>query len=154
MRLFSVASTLLFSMLAFAGSGSNHPTSRVWITDVFIVSPENLDHIEKASVLIEDGRIAKVERGNPGKTPPGATVVSGHGQYLIPGLIDSHVHLAAVPGMSFDLSDGKQQPMVQQYFRQLPAPTLLRLHHTCRSGRVSPASVGRLPARSAASGSV
>lgn len=120
MRLFSVASTLLFSMLAFGGSGSNHPTSRVWITDVFIVSPENLDHIEKASVLIDDGRIAKVERGNPGKTPPGATVVSGHGQYLIPGLIDSHVHLAAVPGISFDLSDGKQQPMVQQYFRQLP----------------------------------
>jgi imidazolonepropionase-like amidohydrolase len=120
MRLFSFASTLLFSMLAFGGSGSDQPPSRLWITDVFIVSPENLDHIEKASVLIEDGRIAKVERGNPGKTPAGATVVSGKGQYLIPGLIDSHVHLAAVPGMSFDLSDGKQQPMVQQYFEQLP----------------------------------
>jgi hypothetical protein len=46
-------------------------------------------------------------------------VVSGKGQYLIPGLIDSHVHLASVPGMSFDQNEGKQK-MIQEYFKQLP----------------------------------
>jgi imidazolonepropionase-like amidohydrolase len=119
MKVSSVALTLLFSVLAFAGSGSNQTANRIWISDVIIVSPENLNHIGTGSVLIEDGRIARVERGAHAKTPAGATVVSGHGQYLIPGLIDSHVHLAAVPGMSFDQSEAKQ-PMVQQYFKQLP----------------------------------
>jgi len=50
---------------------------RTWITDVHIVSPEKLDHIEKGSVLIENGRIVRVERKTGAKKPAGATVVSG-----------------------------------------------------------------------------
>ncbi|HEY6372032.1 MAG TPA: hypothetical protein VIX37_15760 [Candidatus Sulfotelmatobacter sp.] len=72
MKVFSVASTSLFSMLAFAGSGSNQPATRVWITDVIIVSPENLEHIGKGSLLIEDGRIAKVEHCDPGQDAGGS----------------------------------------------------------------------------------
>ena len=114
-----IAFTLLLSVLAFADSGPNQSANRVWITDVIIVSPESLDHIEKGSVLIVNGRIAKVERGKKVRKTSGTTLVSGNGQYLIPGLIDSHVHLASVPGMSFDQSEGKQK-MVQEYFQQLP----------------------------------
>ena len=74
-------------MLPFAGSDSNQPTNRVWITDILIVSPENLDHIEKASVLIEDGRIAKVERGSPRQD------AGGSNRSLRPGAIpDSRAH--------------------------------------------------------------
>jgi imidazolonepropionase-like amidohydrolase len=110
---------LLFSVLAMADSRTDRSPDKVWITDVVIVSPESLDHIGKGSVLIEGGRITRVERGSKVKKPAGAVVVSGNGQYLIPGLIDSHVHLASVPGMSFDQSDGKQK-MVEEYFKQLP----------------------------------
>src|SRR5689334_12334728 len=78
--------------------------NRTWITDVTIISPEKLDRVEKGSVLIEDGRIVRVDRGMRAKKPAGAAVVSGKGEYLIPGLIDSHVHLAAVPGASFDVA--------------------------------------------------
>ena len=38
-------------------------------------------------MLIEDGRIVSVERRKGTKKPAGATVVSGKGQFLIPGLI-------------------------------------------------------------------
>jgi hypothetical protein len=114
----TITLTLLFSVLAFADSGSNQGANRVWITDVIIVSPESLDQIGKGSVLIENGRITRVERSQQAKKPAGAAVVDGEGQYLIPGLIDSHVHLANVPGMSFDRIEGKQ--MVQEYFKQLP----------------------------------
>ena len=119
MKTSSIALRLLLSVLAFADSKSNQTANRVWITDVIIVSPESLDHIEKGSVLIENGRIARVDRNQGAKRPAGATVVSGQGQYLIPGLIDSHVHLASVPGMTFDHSESKQK-MVEEYFRQLP----------------------------------
>ena len=109
---------LLCSFAPFAGSTPD--SSETWITDVTIISPERLDHIEKGSVLIKNGRIAKVELGNHGKNLAGAAVVvSGKGQYLIPGLIDSHVHLASVPAMKFDQDQGQQQRF-QKYFRQLP----------------------------------
>jgi imidazolonepropionase-like amidohydrolase len=88
------------------------------LTSPFI-SPENLDHIEKGSVLIENGRIVSVERKTGAKKPAGATVVDGKGQFLIPGLIDSHVHLTSVPGMSFDQTESKPE-MIKEYFKQLP----------------------------------
>lgn len=46
-------------------------------------------------------------------------MVSGKGEFLIPGLIDSHVHLTLIPGMSDDLVASKSK-MVQDYFKQLP----------------------------------
>src|SRR5438046_118322 len=99
---------LLFaSLLPVAALAQRSPNSdRIWIADVRIVSPEKLDHTELGSVLIENGRIARVERTKGAKAPAGATVVSGGGQFLIPGLIDSHVHLASVPGMKAEVNFG------------------------------------------------
>jgi imidazolonepropionase-like amidohydrolase len=93
--------------------------SRTWITDVTIVSPERLDRAERGNVLIEGERIARVDRGGHGRAPVGAVVVSGHGQFLIPGLIDSHVHLASVPGMEFG-QEPTNAEMVRAYRAQLP----------------------------------
>jgi imidazolonepropionase-like amidohydrolase len=109
----------LFLVAAIADSASEQAASRTWITDVSIISPEHLDHIETGSVLIENGRIVSIERKMGAKKPAGATVVSGKGQFLIPGLIDSHVHIASVPGMSDDQSESKRE-MIKQYFQQLP----------------------------------
>jgi imidazolonepropionase-like amidohydrolase len=108
-----------FPVVAVAGQSSEPAAQRTWITDVTIVSPERLDHVGLGSVLIEDGRIVRVERRPSVKKPDGATVVDGKGQFLIPGLIDSHVHLASVPGMSFELIAG-HAGMVKAYYRQMP----------------------------------
>src|SRR5215475_8720807 len=91
-----------FSIVAFAGSPSKQAAGRIWISKVTIISPENLKNVAVGSVLIEDGRIIRVERTNTARIPSGATVVSGKGQFLIPGLIESHVHLASVPGVRPD----------------------------------------------------
>ncbi len=114
---------LLLSVVACADTASNEGTSRTWITDVTIISPENLEHIGTGSVLIENGRIIRVDRKGGPKKAADATVVSGKGLFLIPGLIDSHVHLASIPGlppeMSFGPAGGKTA-MIKQYFEQLP----------------------------------
>ncbi|HSP05838.1 MAG TPA: amidohydrolase, partial [Acidobacteriota bacterium] len=118
----SVLASFLSAMVV-AGSASGQAANPTWITDVTIISSENLDHIGTGSVLIENGHIARVERGPARKKPAGVTIVSGKGLFLVPGLIDSHVHLAAVPGVSYEVSLSpaeKKPPMLKRYPEQLP----------------------------------
>lgn len=119
MKLSIAAFILLVSTSVFAQQTSD----RIWITDVTIVSPEDLDHVAEGNVLIENGRIASVTRGKAAKKPAHAVVVSGKGQFLIPGLIDSHVHLASVPGVQYEVAFDPNAPkpaMITEYFKQLP----------------------------------
>lgn len=112
-----------FSAMVVAGSAFGQAANPTWITGVTIISPENLNHIGTGSVLIENGRIARVERGPAPKKPAGATIVSGKGLFLVPGLIDSHVHLAVIPGVSYEVSlnpADKKPPMLKGYAEQLP----------------------------------
>jgi imidazolonepropionase-like amidohydrolase len=105
-KVFTIAFAAFFSFLVSADSTLGQAANRTWITDVTIVSPENLDQIGTGSVLVENGRIVRIERKAGPKKPAGVTVVSGKGLFLIPGLIDSHVHLASVPGISLEASFG------------------------------------------------
>jgi imidazolonepropionase-like amidohydrolase len=118
MKTLGILFALVVSGVAFAASDPKPKPDRVWIIDAVIISPENLDHIEKGSVLIEDGRIARVERTQKAKRPDGAVVVSGRGQYLIPGLMDSHVHLTSIPGIGMIPDQVRlNQPLAKSYFK-------------------------------------
>ena len=111
---------LLFAATLTLNALAQPPKSPpLWITDVFLVSPENLQHIDKGSVLVEDGIIRRVVRNSHAKKPTGAVVLSGKEGYLTPGLIDSHVHLASVPGMQFDQA-GTHAELVGEYLNQQP----------------------------------
>jgi imidazolonepropionase-like amidohydrolase len=48
--------------------------------------------IERGSILIRDGKIAEV--GASIKSPKDAQVIDGAGQFVIPGIIDCHSHIA------------------------------------------------------------
>jgi imidazolonepropionase-like amidohydrolase len=64
------------------------------ISNVTVVSPERAAPLAHAYVRILDGKIAAVSESRL----RGETEIDGTGRYLIPGLIDSHVHLALAPG--------------------------------------------------------
>jgi imidazolonepropionase-like amidohydrolase len=70
------------------------PYTGLVITDVTIVSPERATPLEHAYVRISEGKIVELSRTRL----RGETEIDGAGRYLIPGLIDSHVHLAVSPG--------------------------------------------------------
>jgi imidazolonepropionase-like amidohydrolase len=75
---------LLSSAIAFAGSSSQQATGRYWIADVTIISPEHLDDLFTGNVLIENGRIVRIERGHRDGAPRGATVMSAKGNSWSP----------------------------------------------------------------------
>jgi imidazolonepropionase-like amidohydrolase/ABC-type polysaccharide/polyol phosphate export permease len=54
--------------------------------------------IENARVVIRDGRIAEVGREDEVAIPEGALVEDFTGAFMIPGLIDSHIHLGGSGG--------------------------------------------------------
>jgi imidazolonepropionase-like amidohydrolase len=52
----------------------------------------------KGSIVVKDGKIAAV--GEKVMEPVGATVIDAGGQYVIPGIIDCHSHIAAEGGIN------------------------------------------------------
>jgi hypothetical protein len=72
------------------------------IEHVTIVSPERGTPMRDALVRVHDGRIVDI-RSASGVTALSrrvANVIDGSGLFLAPGLIDSHVHLGDIPGMT------------------------------------------------------
>lgn len=72
----------------------------------------------KADVLLQNDMIAAIGRPNL-PNPSAIKTIDGRGKYLIPGLIDSHVHLANIAGMHWG-AQRKQQALVSAYLQQLP----------------------------------
>lgn len=64
----------------------------VLITDVTLIDGTGAGPLPGASVLVSGDRIALVSPGKISK-PSGATEIDGDGKYLLPGLIDTHIHL-------------------------------------------------------------
>lgn len=60
--------------------------------------------IPKSDVVVIDGKIAAIGPG--ASVPPGAEVIDGSGDTLLPGLIDSHVHIWIRPVLERSLAFG------------------------------------------------
>jgi imidazolonepropionase-like amidohydrolase len=80
------------------------------IEHVTVISPERTGELRNAEVTVHDGRIATIStsshpRESPGRHPDAETL-DGRGLYLIPGLIDGHVHLGTIPGMTDEQEHG------------------------------------------------
>jgi imidazolonepropionase-like amidohydrolase len=90
-RLAALASSVCCLLL---GCATPAPRPGVVVANVTVISPERAAPLEHAYVHIIDGRIVELSE----RRMRGATEIDGSGHYLIPGLIDSHVHLALPPG--------------------------------------------------------
>ncbi len=88
------------------------------LDQVRIVDPTSASVGELASVRIEGGKI--VDFGNVSEPlPAGATRIDAAGAFLVPGLIDSHVHAGHLMGLSDDHYESRPD-LVQAYRRQTP----------------------------------
>lgn len=99
------------------------PTPRRYIlTNANVVDVANGFILPSKAVKLRDGRIQSVEDSteafvSDAEQKEGYTAIDCMGQYLTPGLIDSHVHLMAVPGFG-DLSKAFGNPHDVSVLRQ------------------------------------
>jgi len=73
----------------------NPQTSPVAIKNVNVLTPNGESFLAGQTILLEDGIIKAM--GEKLIIPWEANIINGTGKYLIPGLIDSHVHLFKSP---------------------------------------------------------
>jgi imidazolonepropionase-like amidohydrolase len=94
---------------------------------VTIVSPQWTSPLRNVEVDIHDGRISSISTGTPSHPSSlglKTVVIDGRGLYLSPGLIDSHVHLGAIPGMT-DEQEVRHPDIAQTAREQIPRGYLL-----------------------------
>lgn len=90
----TLLAVVLTAALAFAASAAaqeEKPKPQVLFTNVNIFDGKSDTLTEGMSVLVEGNLIKKIAKGNI--EADGATVIDGGGRTLMPGLIDSHVHI-------------------------------------------------------------
>jgi hypothetical protein len=87
------------------------------IRNVTVISPERAGLLAHAAVVIRDGKIAGI--GTDLKAGAHAKVIDGHDGFLIPGLIDSHVH-GGNQGPLDDDAIEKHPDLLEAYRAQLP----------------------------------
>jgi imidazolonepropionase-like amidohydrolase len=63
--------------------------------NVAVLSMQDEVLLEDQTVVIRGDRILSIGRVDTASVPAGATVIDGSGRYLIPGLVDMHVHIRA-----------------------------------------------------------
>jgi hypothetical protein len=63
------------------------------ITNVTVIPMDRERVLADHTVLIRDGRIDTVNASDGVSIPGGATVIDGRGKFLLPSLVDTHVHV-------------------------------------------------------------
>jgi imidazolonepropionase-like amidohydrolase len=109
---------LLALLLAGCAPRARPSTSQdVLITNVTLISPERSAPLAATDVLIRGSRIAAI--GPALRTDAQTTRIDGRGRFLIPGLIDSHVHVGNA--MALDDAIIERRPeLLAAYRAQLP----------------------------------
>jgi imidazolonepropionase-like amidohydrolase len=90
-----VAVLALAAAMPVTTPAQNPSTILVQNATVLTVTHGNIEH---GSILIHGGKIAAV--GADLKAPEGATVIDATGQFVIPGIIDCHSHIAIDGGVN------------------------------------------------------
>ena len=84
---------VVFALLATTPTAATaQPATGLLIHDVTLIDGTGRPPVEGASVLVQGDRIVRVARGRI-EAPLGTRQIDGKGKYLMPGMMDVHIHL-------------------------------------------------------------
>jgi imidazolonepropionase-like amidohydrolase len=122
--------TFSWVSLAWLLLAGSLPTA-VWAGDfqiehVAIVSAERNGPMSNARVRVHAGRIVAISKAGGADAAPtkDMATIDGTGLFLTPGLIDSHVHLGGIPGMTPE-QEAAHQDIARAARDQIPRSYLL-----------------------------
>lgn len=108
------------------------------ITNVNVIPMDRLRVLSDQTVIMEGDRITRMGDARRVAIPAGATIVDGSGKYLIPGLVDTHVHLASNP-------ENEQHALLKLFLTQ-GVTTVVNLRGTAQMLELRAAvATGRVP---------
>lgn len=84
-------------LLILADSQAQYLPQTMALTNATIIDADHRTPLEHQTIIINKGRIADVFLTESKALPDTAMVINLGGKYVLPGLIDSHVHLATDP---------------------------------------------------------
>jgi imidazolonepropionase-like amidohydrolase len=90
-----LATLLTVAFLPSAAFAQASNTILIQNATILTITHGNIEH---GSILIRDGKIAAV--GTDVKAPEGATVIDAGGQFVMPGIVDCHSHIAIDGGVN------------------------------------------------------
>jgi len=98
MRIRTSLALLLFALVAWpVRPAAQQAPSALIVRGVTLIDGNGGAPLANATVVVEGTRITQVSVGAVA-APAGAQVIDGRGKFLIPGLIDVHIHLAGGSG--------------------------------------------------------
>ncbi len=86
------ARIFIFALVFLAVAGSYGAASIKALVRGSVVNPLGAPSLKNAVILIEDHKIIRVGHFGKTKIPQGAEIINVEGKFIIPGLIDSHIH--------------------------------------------------------------
>lgn len=85
---------LVCTVLMVATAAVAAETTSLVLRGAMVIDGNSQHPPRVASILVENGRIEKIVEGDRIGIPNGAFVLDLHGEWIIPGLIDAHVHVS------------------------------------------------------------
>lgn len=92
-QLLTAALILLFSAVASAQTSFDNFA----LTGITLIDANHIPGLPHQTVIIRNGRISNIFPDNSQPIPDTVNILRAPGKYLIPGLIDTHVHMATDP---------------------------------------------------------
>src|SRR5690348_813841 len=94
-RVFVIASFVGLLAIAPTLHGEESADVPIAIVGAIAIHPEPGaagESVADTTIVIRGHRIVSVTAARDAPLPPGAKIIDGHGKWVIPGLIDAHVH--------------------------------------------------------------
>jgi imidazolonepropionase-like amidohydrolase len=98
MSMWKISSVLLGLLLAVAVL-AQQPGGPIVIQGATVITASGRPTIRNAAIVIEGGRITAIGPRAEVKMPRGAQTINANGKWIIPGLIDAHVHITQSGGL-------------------------------------------------------